>query len=177
MAASANHQKQKLTLLKPRRLARSIVRQFIPLPQSPLKRLGFVGISVLTGVGVPALVFASHQQATPEKTQTTGSSTVTIQSTASSRTEEAVSSSTGPETHPPSLPDVTVAINGETIPTAEGSVSKQVTNSDGSQLDVSITVNQTTSSSSSTRNSTNIDINSSSSSTDGQDPVRGSPRR
>lgn len=177
MAASANHQKQKLTLLKPRRLARSIVRQFIPLPQAPLKRLGFVGISVLTGVGVPALVFASHQQATPEKTQSTGSSTVTIQSTASSRTEEAASFSSSPDAQPHSSPDVTVVINGETVPIPEGSVSEQVMNSDGSQLDVSITVDQTASSSSSTRNSTNIDIDSSSSSTDGQDPVRGSPRR
>lgn len=179
MATSADHQKQKLPLLKSRRLARSIVRQFIPLPESPLKRLGLVSIGVLTGVGVPALVFASQQQASPEKVQPASSSTVTIQNTASSDHEEAVSSS---ETNSSSaastdaVTDTNVVINGETIPIPDGSVSKQVISQDGSQLDVDITVDHTTTGTSS-NNTTSITIDSYSSTTSGQDSVRGSPRR
>jgi len=180
MATSADHQKQKLPLLKSRRLARSIVGQFIPLPESPLKRLGLVGVGVLTGVGVPALVFASQQQATPGKVQSASSSTVTIQSTASSDQEGAVSPS---ETNSSSsassgtATDTSVVINGEKIPLPDNSSSTtQVVNQDGSQLDVNITVDHATTGTSS-RNSTSISIDSSSSTESGQNSVRGSPRR
>jgi len=179
MAASSSHQKQKLTLLKPRRLARSIVGQFIPLPESPLKRLGLVSIGMLTGVGVPALVFASQQQTAPEKAQSTSSSTVHVQSTASSDQEGAVSqseTSLSSSASSDATTDTSVVVNGQTIPVPEGSSHTHVVNQDESQLDINIIVDRTTTGTSS-NNSTSIIIDSSSSTDSGQNPVRGSPRR
>lgn len=185
MDTSSRRQKQKLTLLKPRHLARSIVRQFIPLPASPLKRLGLVSAGLLTGVGLPALVFASQQHgSTTQKVQTTGSSTVTIHSTASSRAEGAASvqgqSLLGtPEAKTSSGPvvDTNVVINGETVPLGnDGTVTEHITNEDGSHVDINVTIDHTTTSSSSSNNTTDISIDSSSS-TSSQNITRGSPRR
>lgn len=182
MDTSSRHQKQKLTLLKPRRLALSIVGQFIPLPESPLKRIGLVGAGILTGVSLPAFVFASQQQVPTHKVETTGSSTVTIQSTASSHAEGATSFQNQPlQTDDPkaqnqSTTDATVVINGEQVPLTEGTVSEQIVNEDGSRVDINVTIDHTTSSNSSS-NTTDIYIDSSSSTTNEQNTTRGSPRR
>lgn len=187
METSAYHQKQKRTLSKPHRIAQSIVGQFTSLSDSPLKRVSLIGIGVLTGVGVPAIVFATQQQAVPLKAQSTTSSTVTIQNTAPSDNEGASTSTSSAASSvkihsAENSPDNTsVTINGEEIATGNGTVSRQIINDDGSQVnvDVSIDNNTTTANTSgSSTNSTHIYVNSSSSSsTDGQNSVRGSPRR
>jgi hypothetical protein len=181
MATSLSHQKQKLPLSKSHRLARSIVRQFIPLSQLPIKRIGFVGVGVIAGVGVPALVFAAQQQAvtvTP-KAQSNGSSTLTIESSAASQTGAAfsLSESSAPPPNADSDPQAStnVTVNGEEITTEQGSVSRHYVSNDGSNVDVNVTIDNSSTSSSNT--STNISIISSSSTSDSADTVRGSPRR
>lgn len=181
MATSADHQKQKRILTKPRLLAQSIVGQFISFPESPLKRAGIIGVGILTGIGVPTLVFASQQQVTPKKDQPTSTSTVTVQSSASSDSEEAASSS-GPTSSAQSQSDQdadsTVVINGESVPTTEQPISRQIVNSDGSTLDVNITIdNNSSGDTANSSNNTRVYINSNSSTTTGRDGVRGSPRR
>ena len=183
MEASSNHQKQKLPLLKRRRLARSIVRQFIPLPQSPLKRIGIVSASILTGVGVPAALVFAAQQPNPEtqKTQSTGSSTVTIHSTTSSQAEGASSlqgfdANASDSTQSPNA-NTQVVINGESVPLTDGTVSQEITNNSGTHVDINVTIDHSTTSSSSSSTTTDISIDSSSSSSSDDQNPRGSPRR
>lgn len=184
MATSADHQKQKLTPLKSRRLAQNIIGQFIPLPGSPLKRFSLIGAGLLVSIGTPVLVLASQHPKSPSRNmESAAASTVTIQSTASSHAEGAVSLyGKAPETQTDqssqtSPVNTTVVINGETVPTTGNSVSERILNDDGSRVDIDITIDDSTPSSSSS-NSVNISIDSpSSSSTVDQTDTRGSPRR
>lgn len=183
MATSADHQKQKLTLSKSHRLAQSIIGQFIPLPESPLKRFGLIGAGLLASVSVPMFVLASQQPRVPSRSmETTASSTVTVQSTASSHAEGAVSLygdvsevQAQSSTQNP-LVNATVTVNGETIPVTDNSLSEQITNDDGSQVNVDVTIDGSTSFSSSS-NTVDISIDSSSSTSNNQNDTRGSPRR
>lgn len=183
METSAHHQKQKRILSKPHRLARSIVGQFTSLSESPLKRVSIIGIGVLAGVGVPAIVFASQQQVSPRKVQPTTPSTASSQRSAPSTAEGASPSSDETLSAIP-LPESEsansiVTINGEKIATDNGSVSRQIVNSDGSQVNIDISIENTpdTNSSNTSTNSTQINVNSSSTKVSGQNTVRGSPRR
>lgn len=186
METSAYHQKQKRILSKPHRLARSIVGPFVSLSETPLKRVGLISIGVLTGVGVPAIVFATQQQATPHKEQSTAPSTAAFQTStpsakegASVSTSSAASSGISPS-HNNSSSNTSVIINAEKIATDNGTVSRQIVNDDGSQVNIDVTIaNNSTAdvSGSSSTNSTHVYIDSSSSTVDGQNSVRGSPRR
>ena len=183
METSAHHQKQKRILSKPHRLARSIVGQFTSLSESPLKRVSIIGIGVLAGVGVPAIVFASQQQTAPRKMQSTAPSTATSQNAAPS-TDEGAASLSASITHTTSSAEdlsknTSMTINGEKIATDNGSVSRQIVNSDGSEVNVDISIENTPSTtvSGTSTSSTHVYVDSSSSAVNGQNPVRGSPRR
>ena len=191
MNSSSSDQRQKLIPTKFRRPAASALRPFIYLAQNRKKRLGLLGLGILTGIGLPALALAGGQQPDEQppsaaaSRQHTSSTRVQINTQSSLDSGEdfsldapAESSNETTQSSAQDAPAASVTINGEDVPLVDGSVTRQTTDGSGNIVDIQIDVEnaQTSSLDSDSSSSTDVSIESSSTTDESSRPIRGSPR-
>lgn len=178
MDIPSKHPEQTLTLTEPHR----IVRRTLKAPRwsraLPLRRLSIFGAGLIAALGLPVFALASQQDNDSETNSAASHTTVNSNEPSPPNGEGFSTTTVNSSSNPPESPAVKLTVDGVPLPTQDtpSTQSYTVTSNDNT-LDVSVSIDNSSSSGDTSNTSTEIVVDSYSSSEDASNINRGSPRR